>query len=45
MAALPNEMKVVQLVEFNKSYQLNTILVPEVTDLNDMVVKVAAASY
>ncbi|KAI3391001.1 hypothetical protein diail_8135, partial [Diaporthe ilicicola] len=44
---VPKEMKAIQVVEFNKPYQVNTVKVPDPSSLGpyDLLVKIAVASY
>jgi len=45
MPEIPKQMKAVQVVEFNKPYQINTVDVPSPPTPNDILVKVAVAGY
>ena len=41
---LPNKMKAIQVVEFNKPYKINEVDVPKDLQPTDILVKVAVAS-
>jgi len=44
-STVPEMMKAVQVIEYNKPYQIHDVKVPKELGPHDLLVKIAAASY